>query len=56
MTLAGTVSAALSAAIAALEQTYESLQGLDPGGELEQGFRDSTDCDSLTEQVQEIRS
>jgi hypothetical protein len=56
LALAGTVSAALSVAIAALEQTYESLQGLDPGGELEQGFRDSKDCDSLTEQVQEIRS
>ena len=54
--LAGTISTALAAAINELEQAFEALQGLDPGGELGDAFADSEDCDSLREQVEEITS
>jgi hypothetical protein len=56
LALAGTISTALAVAINELEQAFESLQGLDSGGELEDAFTDSEDCDSLREQVEEITS
>ena len=54
--LAGTISTALATAINELEQAFESLQGVDPGGELEDAFSESEDCDSLREQVEEFTS
>ncbi len=54
--LAGTVSTALGVAINELQQAFENLQELDPGGELQDAFDSSEDCDSLRDQVEEITS
>jgi hypothetical protein len=54
--LAATVTAALSTAASAVESTYNDLRGLDPGGELEEGFQNADDCRSLRDQVDEIGS
>lgn len=54
--IAGTVAAALSTAINQLKESFESLQDVDPGGEIEDAFRNSDDCDSLREQIEDIRS
>lgn len=56
LALAATVGAALSAAANQLRQAFENLQGLDRGGELGDAFRDSEDCDSLREQVENLGS
>lgn len=52
--LAATVATALAAASNQLEATFQRLQDLDPGGELEEGFRDAEACDELRERVEEI--
>lgn len=54
--VAGTVAAALSTAINQLKESFENLQGVDPGGEIEDAFRNSDECDSLREQIEDIRS
>jgi methyl-accepting chemotaxis protein len=54
--LVATVAAALSAAADELRQTFSRLEEVDPGGELEDAFRNSEDCDSLREQVENIGS
>jgi chromosome segregation ATPase len=54
--VAGTVAAALSTAINQLKESFENLQNVDPGGEIEDAFRNSDDCDSLREQIEDIRS
>jgi hypothetical protein len=51
-----TVTTALSAAVSDVESTYQSLQGLDPGGELENGFKDAENCKSLNDQLEAIGS
>lgn len=56
LSLATTVTSALSTATAAVESTYQSLQGLDPGGELEDGFKNADDCASLSDQLDAIGS
>jgi hypothetical protein len=54
--LTATVTAALSTAATAVESTYNELKGLDPGGELEDAFKNADDCRSLQDQVDEIGS
>lgn len=54
--VAGTVAAALSTAINQLKESFENLQDVDPGGEIEDAFENSEDCDSLREQIENIRS
>jgi uncharacterized protein YukE len=54
--VAGTVAAALSTAVNQLKESFENLQDVDPGGEIEDAFRNSDDCDSLREQIEDIRS
>ena len=54
--VAGTVAAALSTAINQLKESFENLEDVDPGGEIEDAFRNSDDCDSLREQIEDIRS
>jgi methyl-accepting chemotaxis protein len=49
--LAAAVAGALARATSQLQDTFEDLQGLDRGGELEDAFRNSEDCDSLREQA-----
>lgn len=52
--LAATVAMTLSAAASQLEETFANLQQLDPGGELEEAFRDADSCDELRERAEEI--
>jgi DNA repair exonuclease SbcCD ATPase subunit len=51
---ATTVALAISAGANQLEETFANLQQLDPGGELEEAFRDAESCDELRERVEEI--
>jgi methyl-accepting chemotaxis protein len=54
--LVSAVLGAVSNGANALKSTYESLQGLDPAGELKDAFENSDDCKSLKDQVDEIGS
>ena len=49
-----TVTSALAAASAAVRSSFESIQSLDGGEELRDGFEDAAACDSLREQVDTI--
>jgi hypothetical protein len=51
---AATVAMALAVAANDVEETFRDVQGLDPGGELEEGFRNADACDALREQVEDI--
>ena len=54
--IAAQVSTAVSAAANAVKTTFENLRGLDPGGELRDAFENAEECDSLSEQLENIRS
>lgn len=54
--IAATVSTAVSAAANAVNTTYRNLEGLDPPGELRDAFQDADECNSLEEQLAELRS
>jgi hypothetical protein len=54
--IAATVSTAVSAAANAINTTFQDLKGLDPGGELRDAFENGDDCNSLEDQLAEIRS
>ena len=49
-----TVTSALATAASAVRSTYESLQSLDTGGELRDGFENAASCDSFRQQVDTI--
>lgn len=49
-----TVTSALAAASAAVRSTFESIQSLDGGEELRDGFESAGSCDSLRQQVDTI--
>ncbi len=48
------VTSALSAAASSVTSTFESLQSLDGGEELRDGFEDAAACDSFRQQVDTI--
>jgi membrane protein implicated in regulation of membrane protease activity len=54
--LASTVSASISTASAGVSSTLEDLEGVDPGGELEDGFENADECDSFREQIEDLDS
>jgi membrane protein implicated in regulation of membrane protease activity len=54
--LASTVTASLSTASADVSSTLENLEGVDPGGELEDGFENADECDSFREQIEDLGS
>jgi membrane protein implicated in regulation of membrane protease activity len=56
LALATTVTAAVSAGTKAVETTYNNLKNLDPAGELSDAFKNSDDCKSLEDQIENIRS
>lgn len=56
LSIASTVSTAVSVALTDVEMTYEELKSLDPAGELRDAFENGDDCKSLEEQVDKIRS
>ena len=49
-----TVTSALATASSAVRSTYDSLQSLDTGGELRDGFENAGSCDSFRQQVDTI--
>jgi hypothetical protein len=49
-----TVTSAIATAASAVRSTFESLQSLDSGKELRDGFEDAESCDSLRQQVDTI--
>jgi hypothetical protein len=55
-TIAATVASAVSTAANAVNTTYQDLQNLDPAGELRDAFQDSDDCNSLEEQLENLRT
>jgi hypothetical protein len=56
LSIASTVSTAVSTSLQDLETTYDNLKDLDPAGELRDAFQDADDCNSLQDQVDQIRS
>jgi chromosome segregation ATPase len=50
------LATALSAAAAQLQETFDDLRALDPGGELAEAFRNAEDCDALQDQLANIGS
>jgi hypothetical protein len=54
--VATSVTTAVSTATTAASSTFESLEELDPGGELGEAFQNSDDCDSLRDQIAELGS
>jgi ElaB/YqjD/DUF883 family membrane-anchored ribosome-binding protein len=54
--IAATVSAAVSAAANAVNTTFQNLQGLDPPGEVRDAFENSDECNSLQDQIANLRS
>jgi methyl-accepting chemotaxis protein len=56
VTIASTVSSAVSAAANAVNTTYENLKGLNPPDELRDAFENSDDCNSLQDQISNLRS
>ena len=57
VSIAATVSTALSQVLAAAQSTYQELQNLpEAGDELQEAFEDSDECDALKEQLDEARS
>jgi methyl-accepting chemotaxis protein len=54
--IAATVSTAVSTAANAVNTTYQNLQGLNPPGELSDAFQDSDECNSLEDQIGNLRS
>lgn len=54
--LASTVSMSVSEAFEEISSTLAELRGVDPAGELEQGFENADECDSFREQLDELGS
>jgi hypothetical protein len=54
--IAGQVAASVSAAANAVKSTFESLRVLDPPGEVRDAFENAEECNSLREQLENIRS
>ena len=50
------VATALAAAARGLQEGLDSLEGLDPGGELADAFESSEDCDALRERIENAGS
>jgi hypothetical protein len=51
-----TISTALATMETAVKVAYDSLKELDPAGELQDAFKNSSDCKSLEDQVKELGS
>jgi hypothetical protein len=55
-TIGATLASAVSAAATAVDTTFQNLQDLDAPGELRDAFENSDECNSLSDQLAEIRS
>jgi hypothetical protein len=56
LSVTSTVSMSISMAASEVESTLSELEGIDPGGELEDGFDNADECDSFREQIEELGS
>jgi methyl-accepting chemotaxis protein len=55
-TIAATVTTAVSTAANAVNTTFQNLRNLNPPGELRDAFESSDDCNSLQDQISNLRS
>jgi membrane protein implicated in regulation of membrane protease activity len=56
LTLVSTVSSAVSTAAGDVQSTLDELDNLDPGGELSDAFKNSDDCKTLHDDIQNLGS
>ena len=56
LSLVSTVSSAVSTAAGDVQSTFNELDNLDPAGELSEAFKNSDQCKSLQDKVQNLRS
>jgi hypothetical protein len=56
LSVTSTVSVSVSTAASSVQSTFNSLEGLDPGGELENGFENADKCDSFRDQMEDLGS
>jgi methyl-accepting chemotaxis protein len=54
--IAATVSTAVATAANAVNDTLQNLEGLDPPGEVRDAFENSDECNSLQDQIANLRS
>jgi methyl-accepting chemotaxis protein len=54
--IAATVSTAVSTAANAVNSTYQNLQELNPPGDVRDAFQNSDECNSLEDQIADLRS
>jgi hypothetical protein len=56
LSVTSTVSMSISSAATAVQSTLSDLEGVDPGGELRDGFESADECDSFRDQIEELGS
>jgi hypothetical protein len=56
LSVTSTVSMSISTAATAVQSTLNDLEGVDPGGELRDGFENADECDSFRDQIEELGS
>jgi hypothetical protein len=54
LAVTSTVSMSISTAASAVQSTLNDLEGVDPGGELAEGFDNADECDSFRDQINEL--
>jgi hypothetical protein len=56
LSVTSTVSMSISTAAGEVQSTFSELEGLDPGGELDEGFDNADECESFRDQIEELGS
>jgi hypothetical protein len=56
LSVTSTVTMSVSTAASEVQSTLRELDRLDPGGELEEGFDNADECDSLRDQIEDLGS
>lgn len=54
--LVSTISESISTVATEVSSTVENLEGVDPGGELQDGFQNADACDSFRDRIEELGS
>jgi hypothetical protein len=56
LSVTSTVSMSVSNAATAVQSTFDELEGVDAGGELEDAFENADECESFRDQIDELGS
>jgi hypothetical protein len=56
LSVTSTVSTSVSNAATAVQSTFDELEGVDAGGELEDAFENADECESFRDQIDELGS